>query len=124
MPRLTPYLLLGALGVATGLGVGLGLSEAPVAQAAGPLATVSVGDTAGSCTVLYAAGRSGVGCTSPGSGISGSLGFKTSTEISSQLARCLAKVQRTEAVPRGPAGFKRAFAVLRARAASMCPDHR
>jgi hypothetical protein len=45
-PRFTPYLLLGTLTLAAGLGMGLGLSEAPVAHVVGPrnAAPVTVSD--------------------------------------------------------------------------------
>ena len=40
--RLTPYVLLGVLLLGTGLGIGLGLSEAPVTQLARPVSAAHV----------------------------------------------------------------------------------
>jgi hypothetical protein len=125
--RPTPYLLLGVLLLATGLGVGLGLSEAPVAHAASGPAPVSAGPSPGICTELSTDTGPAITCETAGTdGISGSihLTFRPETKIPSGLAHCLANVRLTEAVPRGAAGFRRAIVALRARALSICADRR
>ena len=116
MPRLTPYVLLGVLVLGTGLGAGLGLSEAPVSNAASRppprVTSPQLGAQFQRCVTFTTPTEVGVRCSAAPGQWGMSVGVTFETHVPRARAACLAG---HALLARGPGALRRAIAWLRAQ---------